>query len=104
MWGMYTGAAAPQKAALPVPNPPLTGLVSILTRREVLAICASQYCQSWGMYGLLNWLPTFFKDFYHVEIADLASYTLMPYVLQGALGAASGVLAGKRGKGRVAWC
>jgi hypothetical protein len=47
------------------------------------------------MYGLLNWLPTFFKDYYQVEIADLASYTLLPYIVQGGLGAASGVLAGK---------
>jgi ACS family sodium-dependent inorganic phosphate cotransporter len=46
------------------------------------------------MYGLLNWLPTFFKDFYGVEIADLATYTLLPYIVQGGLGAASGVLAG----------
>ena len=47
-----------------------------------------------GMYGLLNWLPTFFSDFYGVEIADLGSYTLLPYIVQGGLGAASGFLAG----------
>ena len=46
------------------------------------------------MYGLLNWLPTFFSDFYGVEIADLGSYTLLPYIVQGGLGAASGFLAG----------
>ena len=47
------------------------------------------------MYGLLNWLPTFFNDFYHVEIADLGAYTLLPYIVQGGLGAASGILAGE---------
>ena len=31
-------------------------------RKEVWAICAAQYCQSWGMYALLNWLPTFFSE------------------------------------------
>ncbi|GFH07027.1 MFS domain-containing protein, partial [Haematococcus lacustris] len=61
--------------------------------REVWAICVAQYCQSWGMYGLLNWLPTFFKDFYHIEIADLGAYTLAPYVVQGGLGLVSGILA-----------
>lgn len=45
---------------------------------------------SWGFYGLLNWLPSFFKDAYHVEIAQLASFTLLPYVVQGSVGAASG--------------
>ena len=45
---------------------------------------------SWGFYGLLNWLPSFFKDVYHVEIAQLASFTLAPYVLQGSVGVFSG--------------
>ncbi|KAF5840808.1 major facilitator superfamily domain-containing protein [Dunaliella salina] len=69
------------------------GLRALFSRRELWAICVAQYCQSWGMYGLLNWLPTFFKDYYKVEIADLAAYTLLPYIVQGGLGAASGVLA-----------
>lgn len=34
-----------------------------LTRRkEVWAICVTQYCQSWGMYALFNWLPSFFNE------------------------------------------
>lgn len=66
---------------------------ALLRRREVWAICAAQYTQSWGMYGLLNWLPTFFSDYYKVQLADLGSYTLLPYVFQGVLGAATGVLA-----------
>lgn len=66
---------------------------ALLKRREVLAICVAQYTQSWGMYGLLNWLPTFFSDFYKVELADLGAYTLLPYVVQGGLGAATGVFA-----------
>ncbi|PNW72266.1 hypothetical protein CHLRE_16g675300v5 [Chlamydomonas reinhardtii] len=66
---------------------------ALLKRREVWAICGAQYAQSWGMYGLLNWLPTFFSEFYQVELADLGSYTLLPYVFQGVLGAATGFLA-----------
>ncbi len=34
------------------------------------------------------------QDFYHIEIKDLAGYTLLPYIVQGALGLVSGVLAG----------
>ncbi|GLC40516.1 hypothetical protein PLESTB_000705400 [Pleodorina starrii] len=66
---------------------------ALLRRREVWAICAAQYAQSWGMYGLLNWLPTFFSEYYAVQLADLGSYTLLPYVFQGGLGAATGVMA-----------
>ena len=62
-------------------------------RRQVWAICLCQYCQSWGMYGLLNWLPTFFRDSYGVEVKDLGGYTLLPYVVQGLLGVVSGYAA-----------
>jgi MFS transporter, ACS family, solute carrier family 17 (sodium-dependent inorganic phosphate cotransporter), other len=34
----------------------------LVRRKEVWAICIAQYCQSWGMYALLNWLPTFFNE------------------------------------------
>lgn len=56
---------------------------------------------SWGFYGLLNWLPTFFRDVYHVEISQLASFTLAPYIVQGSVGLFSGgwVEAGTRGNG-----
>lgn len=27
--------------------------------RQVWAIIAGQYTQSWGLYGLSNWLPTY---------------------------------------------
>ncbi len=37
------------------------GLWALMRRREVWAICVAQYCQSWGMYGLLSWLPSFFQ-------------------------------------------
>lgn len=69
------------------------GFWALLKRKEVWAICVAQYTGSWGMYGLLNWLPTFFSDFYQVELSDLATYTLVPYVVQGGFGAASGFLA-----------
>ena len=54
----------------------------------------AQYAGAWGLYGLLNWLPSFFEQQYHVEVSDLGSYTLLPYGVQGVVGAGSGVLAG----------
>ncbi|KAI8469007.1 MAG: major facilitator superfamily transporter [Monoraphidium minutum] len=71
----------------------LDTLKVLLRQREVVAICVTQYCQSYGMYGLLTWLPTFFSDYYGVEVQDLGGFTLLPYVVQGAVGAASGALA-----------
>ena len=34
------------------------------------------------------------RDFYDVELSQLASYTLLPYIVQGGVGLASGVIAG----------
>lgn len=69
------------------------GFTALLRTPEVWAICAAQYTGSWGFYGLLNWLPSFFQDHYQVEVKDLAGLTLLPFLVQGAVGAASGILA-----------
>jgi len=71
----------------------LRALLPLFRRKEVLAICVAQYTGSWGLYGLLNWLPTFFVDVYHVDLADLGGFTSMSYVAQGGVGFLAGYLA-----------
>ena len=65
----------------------------LVSKREVRAICVAQFAQSWGMYGLLSWLPTYFNEAQGVDIADLPAFTFIPYILQGVLGLGVGVLA-----------
>jgi Major Facilitator Superfamily len=38
------------------------GFLGIMQHKEVWAICIAQYCQSWGTYFLLAWLPTYFLE------------------------------------------
>ena len=65
-----------------------------LTRtREVRAICVAQFAQSWGSYGLLSWLPTYFDEALGVPLGDLPAFTVLPYFIQGVVGVASGVWA-----------
>lgn len=66
---------------------------TLVSKREVRAICVAQFAQSWGMYGLLSWLPTYFNEAQGVGIADLPAFTFIPYILQGVLGLGVGVLA-----------
>jgi len=66
---------------------------ALVSKQEVRAICVAQFAQSWGMYGLLSWLPTYFNEAQGVEIADLPAFTFIPYILQGVLGLGVGVLA-----------
>ncbi|KIZ02030.1 major facilitator superfamily transporter [Monoraphidium neglectum] len=89
------GAGASASAAEGGSASTIATLRLLLAQREVWAICLCQYCQSYGMYGLLTWLPTFFSDYYGVEVGDLGGFTLLPYVVQGGVGAASGALADK---------
>lgn len=71
-----------------------TGVRALLRTKEVWAICVAQYTQSWGMYILLNYLPSFFSEVYNVPTADLGNYTVLPSVLQGVVGVSAGALAG----------
>ncbi|KFM28757.1 putative anion transporter 4, chloroplastic [Auxenochlorella protothecoides] len=64
-------------AALP------SGFAALLRQREVWAICVAQFAGSWGAYGLLSWLPSFFRDAYGVELARLGRFAVLPYAHAG---------------------
>ncbi|KAL6768092.1 PHT4H [Auxenochlorella protothecoides x Auxenochlorella symbiontica] len=74
-------------AALP------SGFAALLRQREVWAICVAQFAGSWGAYGLLSWLPSFFRDAYGVELARLGRFAVLPYAVQGCVGLAAGAAA-----------
>lgn len=71
----------------------LKELLPLFKTREVIAICITQFCGSWGLYGLLSWLPTFFSEQYGVALSELPALTFVPYVLQAAVGMVVGKLA-----------
>lgn len=64
-----------------------------MRRKEVWAISVAQYTSAWGYYGLLAWLPQFFMEHCGMQLSQLGSFTLLPYLLQGAVGASAGLLA-----------
>lgn len=65
-------------------------LLPLVKTPEVLAICAAQYTNGFGLYGLLSWLPSFFSEQYGTSLAELPALTTVPYVLQAAVGLAVG--------------
>jgi ACS family sodium-dependent inorganic phosphate cotransporter len=96
----------PAPAALRVPGAPGASLSwrasaaaawaelrPLLSTRPVLALCAAQYCGSYGLYGLISWLPTFFSEQYGVPLAGLPALTVAPYLLQGGVGVVAGAWA-----------
>ena len=67
--------------------------LALVKTREVRAICVAQFAQSWGGYGLLSWLPTYFDEALGVPLGDMAAFTVLPYFIQGVVGVGSGIWA-----------
>jgi ACS family sodium-dependent inorganic phosphate cotransporter len=66
---------------------------SLVKRREVQAIIVAQYTQSWGLYGIMNWLPSYIEQQFQVPVGDLDQFTVLPYLLQGGVGMMAGICA-----------
>ena len=47
----------------------------IMRTKEVWAIICVQFCQSWSFWLLINWMPTYYKDVFHVDIKHLGYFT-----------------------------
>ncbi|CAG8490439.1 6378_t:CDS:2 [Funneliformis caledonium] len=65
----------------------------ILSRREVWAILAAYFCNSWGFFIFFTWLPTYYLDRFRVDIKHLGYFAVLPYVIQGITGFFVGTLA-----------
>jgi len=66
--------------------------LKFLRHKEVWSIILGQYFQSWGLWGLLSWMPDFFHEFYGVDKEDWI-FATGPYVIQGICGMLSGAAA-----------
>lgn len=66
---------------------------TLLSSPPVWAIIAAQYGQSWGMIGLLSWLPTYFTQRFHVPLESLSNFTVLPYFLQMVVAISAGFCA-----------
>ncbi|CAO3574597.1 unnamed protein product [Mortierella alpina] len=46
----------------------------LLARREVWAVIISQFCNSIGFFVMQSWIPTFYLDFYGVDVGKIGYY------------------------------
>ncbi|KAG0295574.1 hypothetical protein BGZ96_011427 [Linnemannia gamsii] len=67
----------------------------LLTRREIWAIIISQFCNSLGFFVMQSWVPTFYLDFYGVDVGKIGYFTVLPSAIQGAMGLLAGYLGDK---------
>ncbi|CAO3574596.1 unnamed protein product [Mortierella alpina] len=67
----------------------------LLARREVWAVIISQFCNSIGFFVMQSWIPTFYLDFYGVDVGKIGYYAVLPSALQGFMGFIAGFLGDK---------
>lgn len=100
MWGLYLakggrgeGGGGGEEKGSGGEEPPKPTLQQLLQQPPVWAIIAAQYGQSFGMIGLLSWLPTYYSARFQVPIASLGTFTVLPYFLQLVAALAGGGIA-----------
>jgi MFS family permease len=61
----------------------------------VWAIMINQFCSSYAFYVLLSWLPTYFEEYFGIDMQELSFYGVLPYLVQGLFGMVSGWIGDK---------
>ncbi|RIB24071.1 major facilitator superfamily domain-containing protein [Gigaspora rosea] len=64
----------------------------VFSRREIWAILVTQFCNCFGYYIMLNWLPTYYLDHFGLDINKLGYLAVLPYVSQGIMGLLVGII------------
>ena len=57
------------------------------------AIVINQWCNSWGFYVILNWIPSYYNVVMGVELSDQSTLLMIPYLVQGLISFPLGLLA-----------
>ncbi|CAG8770814.1 42684_t:CDS:2 [Gigaspora margarita] len=64
----------------------------LFSRREVWAIFLCQFFGSCCFFILINWLPIFYYEYFHVDIHFIGFYTALPYLSYAIMGSIAGYI------------
>jgi ACS family sodium-dependent inorganic phosphate cotransporter len=64
----------------------------LLTSSPVWALFTCNYCNCWGFWLILTWLPTYFRENFNADLEHLGNLSVLPYAMQGILGLVVGFL------------
>lgn len=82
-------------SSLAISHKVVTPWRALLLRREVWAIIISQFCNSLGFFVMQSWLPTFYLDYYGVDVGKIGYFSVAPSIAQGTMGFVAGFLGDK---------
>jgi MFS transporter, ACS family, solute carrier family 17 (sodium-dependent inorganic phosphate cotransporter), other len=75
------------------PSSARVGLRCLLLRRSVAGIVVGQLGFAWGLYVLISWLPSYFRDVHGVSIAYSGLFSAAPWLTMFALSNVAGSVA-----------
>lgn len=52
----------------------------LLSHRAVLVIFVNHFCTNWGLYMMLAWLPSYFRDVQSLSVAGAGFYSAAPWL------------------------
>lgn len=64
----------------------------LMTSSKVWALFTCNYCNCWGFWLILTWLPTYFRENFNADLEHLGNLSVLPYAMQGILGLVVGFL------------
>ena len=67
----------------------------LLAKPPVWAIFVAHFCNNWGLYLLIAWLPSYFREAMGVSFANAGAYAAAPWLAAFAAGNGVAVLADK---------
>ncbi len=65
----------------------------ILSNKYTWAIIVNQYCNCWGFFVLLQWVPSFYTQEFGVDLKSLGLVSILPYIVQFTVGLIVGFVA-----------
>jgi ACS family sodium-dependent inorganic phosphate cotransporter len=65
----------------------------LMWKAPVLAIFIAHFCSNWGLYFLLAWLPSYFRDAMGLSFGNAGLYSAAPWLTAFVVGNATAVLA-----------
>ena len=68
---------------------------ALLTKKPVWAIIVTHFCNNWGLYVLLSWLPSYFASELGISLRSVWIYVAPPWIASFVIGNMVGVLADK---------
>jgi MFS transporter, ACS family, solute carrier family 17 (sodium-dependent inorganic phosphate cotransporter), other len=72
---------------------PRIPLRTLLTKPPVWAIFISHFCSNWGLYLLIAWLPSYFRDAMGLSFASAGVYSAAPWLAAFVTGNLAAMLA-----------